>query len=680
MLKRILYSLLLLLCPIAMAQGMVRPPAIPLVAHDPYLSVWSTNDKLYDDWPRHWTGKVQAMCGMIRVDGVPMRFMGASGTAQTAEQQGVSVTATTTTYTFHCGPMALTARFTNPLLIDDLDMLTRPANYLDLSVQSLDGQPHAVQVYFDATGEWAVNEPDQLVQWKRPVVDGLAAMAIGTTEQPVLKRKGDNVRIDWGQFLVATPQGEDTTTAIGFADALRGEFAQSGTLAAKDDTPRPRPAEVRWPVLAASIDLGTTTEAQAKPITIAYDDEFSLQYFGQHCRAWWRRDPAMSTEKLLAMAATEHDTLLARCDAFDQRIANDARAAGDDDYAAVSALAYRQCITANKIIAGPQGQLFMFPKENFSNGCIGTVDVIYPQAPLYLLYSPALTRAMLLPLLEYAAMDRWKFPFAPHDLGTYPQANGQVYGGGEKTEDNQMPVEESGNMILMIAALAQREGHADFAKAHWEPISKWAAYLREKGLDPENQLCTDDFAGHLAHNVNLSAKAILALRAYGMLCEMTGNADESREYTELAKDFAARWEKMANEGTHYRLAFDKPDTWSQKYNLIWDKLLGYDLFPRAVRQKEIAHYKTVQNAFGLPLDSRKDYTKLDWIYWTATLADNDDDFRALTAPTLRFLNETPNRVPMSDWYDTKTAKMVGFQARSVVGGVFIKSLSKAMGH
>jgi hypothetical protein len=315
-----------------------------------------------------------------------------------------------------------------------------------------------------------------------------------------------------------------------------------------------------------------------------------------------------------------------------------------------------------------------FCKENHSNGCIETSDVFYPMSPQFLLFGPSLAKSFIVPFMNYAASERWKFPFAPHDLGTYPDANGQVYGGGERTQENQMPVEESGNLLLLMGAVGKMEGNANFAGLYWPQLEKWAHYLKDKGFDPENQLCTDDFAGHLAHNVNLSAKAICALGAFASLCDLRGDKATAQEYSKLAHEFAQRWVREAADGDHYRLAFDRAGTWSQKYNLIWDRILGLNLFPADVARKEMDYYKTRENAFGLPLDNRKDYTKLDWITWTATLTQDRADFEALIDPVFAFLNQTPDRSPMTDWYQTKTARKVGFTARPVVGGVFAEML------
>jgi hypothetical protein len=238
-----------------------------------------------------------------------------------------------------------------------------------------------------------------------------------------------------------------------------------------------------------------------------------------------------------------------------------------------------------------------------------------------------------------------------------------------------MPVEESGNMLILVDALGRAQGNWHLAQQYWPQLTMWADYLRTKGADPENQLSTDDFAGHLAHNANLSIKAIDALAAYAQMAKQLGKPDVAKQYANAAKQLAEQWQTMAKDGDHYKLAFDKPGTWSQKYNLVWDQLLDLNLFPSSIRQFEMKFYLQHLNVYGLPLDNRADYTKLDWEVWTATLANDPRQFQQIMDPIAKWINETPSRIPLTDWYDTQTGKITGFQARSVVGGVFIKALA-----
>jgi hypothetical protein len=657
------------------SQGLapLRAPAVPLVAHDPYFSIWSMADRLNGDGTKHWTGKPNTLTSLVRIDGRSFRLMGLDPRRVPAlEQTGVEVLPTRTLYRFAGAGVSIGLTFLTPALPYDLEVLSRPLTYVEFSAASTDSAPHQVSVYFEAGADLVVNTPDQLVSTSRLQLDGQPVLRMGSREQPLLAKRGDDLRIDWGYLYLAADRADGSSSAALGRDAARAAFQDSGALPNSDDfadSAGPRQA------LALTLDLGKVNAGPAaRYLMLAYDDLYSIEYFQRRERAYWRRKGAGMND-LLRAARREHDALLARATEFDNELMADLRQAGGERYARLAVLAYRQTLAAHKLVADADGAAMFFPKENFSNGCIATVDVIYPSSPFTMLFNPALLKAQLQPVLDYTRMDRWRWPFAPHDLGTYPQANGQVYGGGERTEENQMPVEESGNMLIMLAALAHVEGNAAFAEKYWPQLTRWAEYLKEKGLDPENQLSTDDFAGHLAHNANLSIKAILALGSYGVLCDMTGRKQDAAAYRKLAQEFAAKWLDLAREGDHFRLAFDKPGTWSQKYNLVWDRILGLNLFPPEVARTEIAFYLTKLNKYGLPLDNRKDYTKLDWELWTATLAETPADFEKLVAPAYLFAGESPSRVPLTDWYDTVTGKQQGFQARSVVGGLFVKMLA-----
>jgi len=640
------------------------------------MSVWSFSDHLHDTWPVHWTGAAHAMAGMIRVDGKAYRIMGPEAVCErAANQTSLTVRPTQTIYTFQANGAEVVLRFTTPMLPSDLKLLSCPVTYLTYAVRSADEKPHDVSLYFDVSAEWVVNKPSQQVVWHRTPADisGMSFVYMGSAEQPILEKSGDNLRIDWGYLYVGTPAGQSNRTVI-TSHEVRTRFVDSGQIAPDDDTNMPRPANRDWPVIACVMNLGTVSEEPVqRMLLLAYDDIFSIEYMQQKLRPWWFEEFG-GFQEMLRHCIERYPAICRRCDAFDTELLDDARRIGGEAYARLVAISYRHTLASGKIVVSPDGsQPWFMHKECFSNGCMSTVDVSYPASPFFALFSPTLLNGMVAPVFEYAASGQWPFPFAPHDIGRYPKGNGQVY--GNMKLERQMPIEECGNMILMVAAGAKATGDAGYASRYWSLLTQWAEYLREKGLDPENQLCTDDFTGHLAHNTNLSLKAINAVGAYAMLCEMRGERSQALAYRTAAKRMAEQWPRMADDGDHYRLAFDRPDTWSMKYNLVWDKILGLGLFPPQVARKEVGFYLKKQNKYGLPLDNRADFTKSDWLVWSATLAENRTDFDRLVYPLYRFINESSDRVPFSDWYFTSTAKVRGFRARPVIGGVFIKFLT-----
>lgn len=660
------------------------PSATPLVTVDPYFNIWSCADHLYDDVPRHWTGKKNSMTGLLQIDGTWFRFMGRieqnleNYFAEPAvlKQTKMDITATRTSYYFENERVLLKISFFTPLLLDDWKLLSRPVSYVTYEVESRDGKSHDICVYLDICSEAAVNETCQKVMFHR----GEHSIYCGRGTEDILKTSGDDRRIDWGYLHFAAP---------GHTYTVWDTEAKRQLMGRPDEKYHKNPDAIadgmsyldgkEYPVACGYPSLGcyrNETVSALRPMSgrvcVAYDDIHSLEYFGQTVDAYWRKD-GVSFDEMLAAAIADYDGVSEKAAAFEERLKRDAMAVSEEYYQVLS-LAYRQVISAHKLAYDGRDALFL-SKENFSNGCIGTVDITYPSIPLFLKYCPDLIKGMLNPVFKYAAGDDWEYPFAPHDVGQYPLANGQVYGYDKKTREmrfkDQMPVEECGNMLLSAAAYCNRVGDYSYAKENRTQLGEWADYLKEVGWDPENQLCTDDFAGHLAHNCNLSIKGILGIAAWGMILEQLGDREAAAGYMDTAKKWAEEWEKAAFAGDHYRLTFDNPDSWSLKYNLIWDKLLNLNVFNSKIAEIEVAYYKKMIGPNGIALDSRTDYTKSDWQMWTTVLTD-DKEYRDSVVRSMIHANESMDqRAPFPDWYFTTPVRKCYFQNRSVQGGLFV---------
>ena len=577
-----------------------------------------------------------------------------------AKQKSVSVLATNTYYTFICGPVELDVVFTAPMLIDDYDLLSSPINYISYQVRATDGKEHNVQLMISATPEMALNKVSQPTRTERCG----DYVRTGTIEQPILAKKGDGICIDWGYFYLSAVNGH---VAIGDANQVVNQFVDNGQLTTGTPTIECSKA-TEMPMLSYVHNFGNAKQA-ASYMMLGYDEVQDIEYMYKRYKGYWAHGGTVSIFQMFNRMNSQYQNIMQRCRQFDKIIYDDAVAVGNAHYAEILSASYRHVIAAHKLFQDEDGNLLFFSKENNSNGCVNTVDLTYPEAPLFLCYNPELQKAMMTSIFDYSLSGRWTKPFAAHDIGTYPIANGQVYGGD-------MPLEEAGNMLTLAAQLCRQDGNANYVRKYYDILKTWADYLSDNGQDPANQLCTDDFAGHWAHNANLAVKAIMGVAAFAEIARMMGDAKTADKYLARAREMGAQWEKDAREGDHYRLAFDRQNTWSQKYNMIWDKLWQTNVFPQGAMERDVKYYLKKQNKYGLPLDIRKDYTKNDWIMWTAGMAPDKETFLKFVEPVYKYMNETQSRVPTSDWYDTKTGLMVGFKARSVIGGFWMRVLTE----
>ena len=630
-----------------------RPVSVPLVSVDPFFSIWSCHDNLYGGETRHWSGKACPILAGLYINGTYHsmgHFDPPDGRAAQNRiyQTGLEITPTSSIYSFENELVKATLTFTTPLLLDRPDIFARPVSYVEYHIEpKTDAE---VAFIFAVSARCCVDKKGQRVEYKKTPY----SLACGNVCQNPLAQSGDRVMIDWGYIHLCDPRAKvGRISPARLSRHLHEVLPINQSYDAYSEDPY---------MILTSYDLDGV-------VTLAYDEVNPIEYFYTPLKEYYTKYFSSFGEMVNA-AVAEYPQIKELCRAFDRKLTDLTREKGEN-YERITSLAYRQAVCAHKLVEDTEGNLVFLSKENDSNGCIGTLDVTYPSIPLFLKLNPELVKGMLRPIIKYALTPEWIYSFTPHDVGQYPIANGQVYGNVRNglNPAMQMPVEEAGNMLITLAAVKHyHNGDQSLFDENRDLMKQWADYLVEFGYDPENQLCTDDFAGHLARNCNLSLKAILGIAAYG---ELAGD----ERYTKIAADYAKRWEvdaKAIHGAT--RLVFGAEDGWSLKYNIVWDSLLGYELFSKDCKERETAHYLTKLNRYGVPLDSRSDYTKIDWLMWSTVISENKEYFDAVCQSIVNMLHETPDRVPMTDWYYTSTADFRRFRARSVVGGLFINLL------
>lgn len=627
---------------------MFRPVAVPLITNDPYLSIWSFSDNLYEDVTRNWAGRKNGMNAGVMLDGKYYSLMGINYAESNRYRSPVDfipqvcldVKPLITEYKFKNEILEVTLEFITPLLPKQLNIMSRPISYIEYDIKICDGKEHDITFHFDISAECCVNS------WKEEVVFGKTDYSIYCKNkvQNILKESGDDCFVNWGELhLVA----EDTM----LLDGTDKYYCK----------PIPREADIDKSYNAYNEQplLAMKSKKLNDVVVVAYNFDKPLEYFGKQLDEYYLREFS-SFEDMVKAGIAEYHQIKEMCQIFNEELIDEAGKIGYE-YEKIVSLIFRQAMGAHKLSCDENGEILFISKECFSGGFAATLDVTYPSIPLFLKYNPELVKGMIRPIFKIAESDEWKHCFAPHDAGMYPLVNGLAY----RVETNEhMPIEECGNAIIVTAAICDVEKNNDFALENQMLLKKWADYLIEYGYDPKEQLCTDDFAGSWPHNCNLSIKSIVAIAAYGKLFD-----DEY--YTKKAREFAKKWEEETKLEIGTMLAFGSEDTWSIKYNMIWDKLLGLGLFKRETYKHEVEAYKNKMNRYGIPLDCREDYGKMDWMAWTTVMTDDKEYTDLVYKKIFDFISETPDRVPVTDYYYTTSGHMVNFQNRSVVGALLV---------
>ncbi|KAI0092706.1 DUF1793-domain-containing protein [Irpex rosettiformis] len=645
------------------------PASIPLAVRSPYLSAWLNQGggtALNADWPKFWTGSIVGWAGYVKVDGTAYNFLGAPSVPGTTSQKAVQKS---------FGAVDLTVNFLSPVEPTDLVKQSLPFSYFTVSAKATDGKAHSVQVYSDISAEWVTGDNSLTANWTTTVGDTIIHQT-QLENQSAFSEKNDHIQ--QGSSYYAVTKTSTTTYQTGEDVVVRAQFINNGKLANTQDT-QFRAVSDRWPVFAFAQDLGNI-QAATNPVVVAIGHvrDPAIQYIVKggvlQNRSLFFWSQFSSVNAAIASFLNDYSAALTRAKAFDAKVQSDALAISAD-YAAVAALSVRQAFGATELTVSKQSNgsfnssdILMFMKEISSDGNVNTVDVIFPSWPILLYTNPTLGKYLLLPLFEYQATGQYPNKWSVHDMGAhYPVANGHNDG-----KDEPMPVEESGNMLIMTLSHAQKTNDKSLLSTYFNLLDQWTQFLITDSLIPANQISTDDFAGSLANQTNLAIKGIVGIKAMATIAGLVGDSARSSNYSNIAASYVQQWQKLATSSTgkHLTLSYGNDASWGLAYNLYADKLLGTNVFPQSVFDLQTAWYSTVVTSVFLLILGNHTYTKSDWEIWTAALVSSTSVRNTLISSVRKYAADGSSSQPLGDWYETTDGSVEGFRARPVVGGHF----------
>ncbi|CAO1615405.1 unnamed protein product [Sympodiomycopsis kandeliae] len=708
----------------------ILPPSFPLAVRHPYLNVWAPAGQLPSATPPNkvgnggylagqdpsfWTSSYGApggyrlgWHGFIRVDGTTYQWLGdAFGNTvregENAKQVAASYTATKTTFNFTAGGVAFGVTFLTPIWPEDFVRQSLPLSYMHVEIDSKSASGKSVQIFTDIDERWVTAHEDQWPEYSyQPTFEDIK----GVSRYWISRDKPQTYteyrqRAEWGNVTFAARDRPSLTSRNNNNVVTQLEFINKGKLSIDHGR-----AAGDQNSFAYAVDFDAQQGTYDALFAIGHFRSPYVNYIRKNANGkgsyqedrygLWNKN--FTFDEAVTFFLNDYENALQHSTKFDAQVEKDSKdvvGGGDvgDHYAAITALTLRQSLatiewTISKTAKGKWNEtdVLVFLKEISSNGDMSTVDVMFPQFPLLTYLNPEILKLIMLPIFEYTESGLYPNKWCVHDLGVYPNAFGHNDG-----NDEPMQVEESGNMILMTLHWAQLVGKQTaipFLKQHYKIMSQWAEFLIEDSLIPAAQLSTDDFAGVLANQTNLAIKGIEGIAAMGKIADLIGQSSNASYYHNVSTKYIKQWQKYAlsKDRSHTKLSYQEDKSWGTLYNLFGDRLLNLELVPRTIYDIQDNWYPRVVEKWGVPLDSRHNWTKSDWQMFTSAISPQQSTRDLFINKLYNFYASGRTDAPATDLYETTTGDFpkqpfdpqIYFLARPVVGGHFMHlALQKA---
>lgn len=665
--------------------------------------------------------------GYIRIDGTTWQWMGNGfGTlvraGKNAHQLSAEYTTTRTRFAFDADGVRFNVTFLTPITAKDYARQSLPLSYLHIDLDEKTLKHRKVQLFTDIDERWVTAHD---FTFETHPYDAEYVRGTNGTNMYLVHRRHPEVyqeyrqRAEWGSSVYATEDRPGLTSRNNNNVVAHREFLERGKLTYDHGRVSGPDNSFGYAVDLNHPDL---THAQRHGVTFVVG-HIRTPYVNYIRRVPGTKDKSYQEDRYGYWQATwpnfydaisffvkDFSTMSAASQKLDETVwADSVRVAGGGttgrEYAAITTLSARQALATVELTVSRDrhgeyrtDDTLAFLKEISSNGDMSTVDVTYPLFPILSYLNVDLMMDLLKPIFEYSVSGLYPNKWCVHDLGVYPNAFGHNDG-----QDEPMQVEESGNMLLMTLHWAQLVAHDPkapkkdakrvmaFLEKYYDILAQWTGFLIEDSLVPARQLSTDDFAGPLANQTDLAIKGILGVGAMAEIAAWVDKPHAAKRYRRLAENYVQRWANysIARDGSHIKLAYQADKSWGTLYNLFADRLLNLQLVPRSIYDVLERWYPTVAQEYGVPLDSRHEWGKSDWMMFAAfTHPPHAGRGKKPPAHGARdlfvhqlyaYVSDGLTDSPFSDLYETTTGdtpkpphdNLVHFLARPVVGGHFM---------